>query len=175
MVEVYDKSWHLVKSFRGSNIPSDYGPFGIQNINDEVYVSYAVRGPDGDDVAGPGNGIVDEFAPDGSFVKEFFAHGVLNSPWGMALAPKNFGQFSNDVLIGNFGDGSINAFDATSGQMVGTLSGPQGTPLKIDKLWGLLFGNGGDAGKTRMLLFSSGPDDENHGLLGRINTRANTQ
>jgi uncharacterized protein (TIGR03118 family) len=160
-------------AFTDPTLPTGYAPFGIQNINGKLYVSYALQdGSAHDDVAGPGNGFVDVYNTDGSLVGRLISNGPLNSPWGLALAPSNFGQFSGDLLVGNFGDGTINAFDPTTGAFLGTLDDPNGNPIVIEGLWGLLFGNGGNGGATDQLFFSAGipgPDHiEDHGLFGDI-------
>jgi uncharacterized protein (TIGR03118 family) len=146
----------LAGSFTDPNLPAGYAPFGIQNINGKLYVTYAVQdAAKHDDVAGAGNGIVDEFDTNGNFLKRLVSSGVgsvLNSPWGLALAPSNFGQFSNDLLVGNFGDGTINAFDL-NGNFLGTLTDPSGNQIVIEGLWGLLFGGGTAASGAADQLF----------------------
>ena len=120
-----------------------------------------------DDQAGVGNGFVDVFDTNGNF-RRFASQGTLNSPWGLALAPANFGKFSNDVLVGNFGDGLINAFDFASGAFLGQLQDEHGKLVTINGLWGIAFGNGGLAGDTNKLFFASGLNDEVDGLFGYI-------
>ncbi|HET6939914.1 MAG TPA: TIGR03118 family protein [Nocardioides sp.] len=171
-VEAYDDSFTPVELpgglFVDFRMPADYAPFNVQELGGRLYVTYAKRDAGlKDDVAGRGHGFVDVFTTDGAFVKRLVTRGVLDSPWGLALAPAGFGHFGGDLLVGNFGDGRINAFDATSGAFEGQLRGAGGHPLTIDGLWGLRFGNG-NAAKTGELLFSAGPDDESHGLLGKI-------
>lgn len=173
-VEIYDKSWQLTGSFTGPNVPAEYSPFGIQAINDEIFVAYAVKNGD-DELPGGGLGIVDVFASDGTFLRAFAEFGPLNAPWGMALAPQNFGVFSNAVLVGNFGDGRINAFNASTGEFLGPLLANRGEPIEIEGLWGIIFGNGGQSGKSNRLYFAAGINDEENGLLGWIGTRGNTQ
>jgi len=178
-IDVFNNSFvaaSLSGSFTDPNLPSGYAPFGIQNINGKLYVTYAVQdSAKHDDVAGPGNGIVDVFDTNGNFLQRLVSNGSsspLNSPWGLALAPSNFGQFSGDLLVGNFGDGTINAFDPTTGAFLGTIDDPNGNPIVIEGLWGLLFGNGGNGGATDQLFFSAGipgPGNiEDHGLFGDI-------
>jgi uncharacterized protein (TIGR03118 family) len=104
----------------------------------------------------------------GNFVKELTAGGVLNAPWGMAQAPANLGTFSNTILVGNFGDGKINAFDPNTGAWVGSLSKTDGSPIVIDGLWGFAFGNGVNAQPVTTLFFAAGPGNEAHGVYGRI-------
>jgi uncharacterized protein (TIGR03118 family) len=146
-----------------------YAPFGIQNINGMLFVTFALQDEaKHDDVAGPGHGFVDIFDLSGNKVKRLISRGDLNSPWGLALAPSNFGKFSGSLLVGNFGNGHINAYNPTTGVEVGHLLWPTGNTLVIDGLWGLAFGNGGPSGPTNTLLFTSGPDHESHGIFGTI-------
>ena len=120
-----------------------------------------------DDVAGPGHGFVDVFTNDGTLIRRRVTRGALNSPWGLALAPDNFGRFSGALLVGNFGTGDLNAYNPVTGAHLGQLRGANGHPIAIEGLWSLRFGNG-NAAKTNELIFSSGPDHETHGLLGKL-------
>jgi uncharacterized protein (TIGR03118 family) len=172
LVEIYDSNFEPAGTFTDPSIPSDFAPFGIQAIDDLLYVTYAKKDGD-DDLPGPGNGFVDVFTADGVLDHQLAAHGTLNSPWGVALAPNNFGTFSGAVLVGNFGDGTINAFDPETNEFLGQLKDNRGATIAIDGLWGLLFGNGTHDTKTNTLYFTAGPDDEEHGLFGRITTRSN--
>jgi uncharacterized protein (TIGR03118 family) len=159
----------LTGTFSDPNIPSGYAPFNIQNLADTLYVTYAVRNPvTGDDVAGPGNGIVDAYNLQGDFIARVGSNGTLDSPWGLAIAPASFGGFAGDLLVGNFGDGHINAFDTSNDTFVGQLLGVGGVPVEIDGLWGLIAGNDGGAGNSQAIYFSAGPGDEGHGLFGVI-------
>jgi uncharacterized protein (TIGR03118 family) len=170
-VEMYDKNFHQVKTFTDPNVDANFAPFGIQNIGGKLYVTFAKQKlPDKhDDDAGPGNGFVDVFSTDGTLVRRFASHGTLNSPWGLALAPGHFGQFSDHLLVGNFGDGRINAFDLDSGEFNAQLIDPEGNPLTINGLWALQFGNGAPNGGSRQkLFFTAGIADESHGLFGFI-------
>ena len=169
-VDMFDGTFTFVKSFSDPNIPAGFAPFGIANIGGKLYVSYAKQlAPENkDDDAGVGNGFVDIFNPDGALTGRFASNGVLNSPWGMVVAPAGFGPFAGAVLIGNFGDGRIGAYDANSGSFLGTLNDLNNIPLVIDGLWGLSFGP--TAGSTA-LYFASGPNDEAHGLVGTITPR----
>lgn len=171
-IDVYDASFTRVTlpgSFRDPGLPAGYAPFGIQAVGDRIYVAYAKQAATGpDEVAGAGLGLVDVFASSGAFIKQLAMGGVLNAPWGMAMAPANFGTFSGDLLVGNFGDGTINAFNPSSGKLDGTLSKTDGMPIVIDGLWGIGFGNGVNAQPTNTLFFAAGPADESHGLYGRI-------
>jgi uncharacterized protein (TIGR03118 family) len=152
--------------FRDASLPAGYAPFNVSEIGGQVFVTYALQDADAeDDVAGPAHGFVDVYTNDGAFVRRFASHSVLNSPWGMTIAPATFGQFAGDLLIGNFGDGRIHAFDPSSGEVLGTLRGTNGRPLAIDGLWALLVGDA-VAGGPDAVWFSAGPDDEQHGLLG---------
>jgi uncharacterized protein (TIGR03118 family) len=171
-VEVYDSTFTPVELpgglFVDPRLPTGYGPFGIAEINGLLYVTFAQQDATlHDDVAGRGHGFVDVFTNDGAFVRRLVTRGQLDSPWGLALAPGSFGRFGGDLLVGNFGNGHINAYDPSTGGYQGQLRGPAGRPVVIDGLWGLRFGNG-NAAKTGELLFSAGPDDESHGLFGKI-------
>lgn len=175
-VEMFDAHFRLVKSFTDEQVATDcplanqcFAPFGIQNIANELYVTFALQNPaKHDDVAGQGNGFIDVFDTNGSLIRRFAAHGKLNSPWGLALAPATFGVFSNAVLIGDFGDGRISAFAPGTGSLLGQLKDENGHPITISGLWGLAFGNGGVAGDTNKLFFCAGINDEADGLFGSI-------
>jgi uncharacterized protein (TIGR03118 family) len=168
-VEVYDSNFAYVKSFRDPNVPSNYAPFGIQAIGQKIYVTYAQQDDKKhDDVKGDGHGFVDVFGPHGALLQRLVSQGPLNSPWGIALAPANFGTFSNALLIGNFGNGWINAFDPATGAALGFLEDSHRKPIAIDGLWGLAFGNGVGAGRTNELFFTAGIQDEAHGLFGKL-------
>jgi len=154
--------------FRDPAIPAGFAPFGIQLIGGELYVTYAKQDDARhDDVAGPGHGFVDVYDPAGNLRHRLIAGGELNSPWGLALAPAGFGAFSGALLVGNFGDGMIHAYDPASGAELGTLTNADGNPIAISGLWGLEFGNG-VFGSPTALVFSSGLAGESHGLLGEI-------
>ena len=171
-VDVFDKAFSPVTlpgGFVDESLPDNYGPFGIQNLGGSIYVTYAKQDAEAvDEVAGRGNGIVEVFGGNGSLVRRVFRGGPLNAPWGLALAPADFGAFANRLLVGNFGDGAINAFDPDSGRFVGRLSLPDRTPIRIPGLWAITFGNGLRNQPTNVLFFAAGPDDETHGLYGRI-------
>jgi uncharacterized protein (TIGR03118 family) len=171
MVEMYDKTFKLVNTFTDSTVDPNFAPFGIQNIGGQLYVTFALQKlPDKhDDQSGPGNGFVDVFETDGTLVRRLASHGTLNSPWGLALAPNGFGKFSHHLLVGNFGDGRINAFDVGAGDFDGQLIDPEGNPLAINGLWALQFGNGARNGGSRhKLFFTAGIADESHGLFGFV-------
>jgi uncharacterized protein (TIGR03118 family) len=155
-------------AFRDRFLPRGYSPFNIAEVGNRVFVTYALRDAAGeDDVAGAGHGFVDVYTDSGAFVRRFATRGVLNSPWGMTIAPPGFGHVSGDLLIGNFGDGRIHAFDPRTGALRATLRNTSGRPLSIEGLWALVPGNG-VAGGTDAVWFSSGPDDEEHGLVGLL-------
>jgi uncharacterized protein (TIGR03118 family) len=168
-VEIYDANFQYVKSFRDPKVPKDYAPFGVQAIGGKIYVTYAQQDAEKhDDVPGYGHGYVDVFNTKGRLLQRLIAGGSLNSPWGIALAPANFGAFSNTLLVGNFGNGWINAFDPNTGAWIGFLQNNAGHPLAIDGLWALAFGGGGVSGNLNQLYFTAGPEDESHGLFGRL-------
>jgi uncharacterized protein (TIGR03118 family) len=157
-----------VDVFADPDLPAGFAPFGITEINGQLFVTYANQ-DDGqeDDVAGPGNGFVDVFDTNGVLMQRFASRGTLNSPWGVVLAPAGFGSLGNDLLVGNFGDGRINVFASASGTFLGQLSDGD-KPIAIDGLWGLAFGNGGTAGDVNTLFFTAGPDGESHGIFGML-------
>jgi uncharacterized protein (TIGR03118 family) len=172
-IDVFDSTWTQVSiSLTDANLPADYAPFNIQAIDNMLFVMYAKIGDDGDEVVHPGNGIVDIYNPDGSFVKRFVSHGQLNAPWGIAKAPptfygSQFGSIPNTYLVGNFGDGHINAYDA-EGTFLGQLRG-HGTPIEIEGLWGIAFAPAtAPADQRNRLYFAAGVEDEQHGLFGYI-------
>jgi uncharacterized protein (TIGR03118 family) len=160
-------------SFTDPNLPTDYAPFNVAFISGQLYVSYAPReaGTD-EEIAGHGNGLVDVYNTDGTFAKRLISNGNLNDPWGMVVAPSNFGDFSNDLLVGNVGSGRILAYNPTTGAFQGTLSTSPGHPIVVEELWGLAFGNGTTAGDTNTLYYAGGPGDEVHGLFGKITSNA---
>jgi uncharacterized protein (TIGR03118 family) len=175
-VEMFDSNFNLVLSFTDPKLANTcplpnqcYAPFGIQDIGGNLYVTYALQdAAHHDDVSGPAHGFVDIFDTNGNLIQRLVSHGRLNSPWGLALAPADFGRFSNDLLVGNFGDGRINAIDPKNGAFLGQLSEQPGNPITIDDLWGLAFGNGANAGGTNELFFTAGINDEADGLFGKI-------
>lgn len=162
VVSMYDSNFTKVGSFTDPNLPANYTPFNVQVLNGLLYVTFARRQPGaGDEDHGQGLGFVDVFTPDGTLVNRLVQHGQLNAPWGLAIAPASFGKFAGALLVGNFGDGKINAYDPISGKFIGTLRGDD-NKIAIDGLWALHTGANGT------ITFSSGPDDENHGLIGTI-------
>jgi uncharacterized protein (TIGR03118 family) len=171
-IDVFNSSFGLTSlagNFTDPNIPAGFAPFGIQNLGGQLFVTYAKQDAAAeDDSSGPGNGFVDIFDTSGNFVKRLVSQGKLDSPWGLALAPSNFGELSNALLVGDFGDGRINAYNPTTGALVGTLSDAGGIPVTIDGLWGLAFGNGLANQASNTLFFAAGPSGEDDGLFGRI-------
>lgn len=160
---------NLSGNFTDPGLPAGYAPFNIQLLGDKLYVAYAVQGAGGDEQAGKGLGIVSAFDTNGSFQGRVGSTDSLNAPWGLAIAPNSFGSFAGDLLVGNFGDGTISAFNLANNSFVGQLNGLDGNPLTIDGLWGLTPGNGGAGGSADKIYFTAGPDDESHGLLGALN------
>jgi uncharacterized protein (TIGR03118 family) len=175
-IDVFDRTFTKVSSsggFKDPQLPLGYAPFGIQNILGNLYVLYARQDSDAEDeIAGQGLGFVSVFDSNGNFIRRFASRGSLNAPWGIALAPADFGRFSNRLLIGNFGDGRIHAYDLKSGAHVGRLRQANGKPIEVEGLWGLSFGNGVAAQPTNTLFFTAGPNDEASGLYGRIDVVA---
>jgi uncharacterized protein (TIGR03118 family) len=171
-VDVFDTHFHHVflrGHFRDPFLPRGYAPFGIREINGYLYVSYALQNAEKhDDVAGPGHGFVYVYTNDGFLVRRLIVRGDLNSPWGLAVAPAGFGPFGGHLLVGNFGDGKIHAYDLRSGRPDGALLNEQHKPISINGLWGLTFGTASTGG-TGTLLFSAGLNDEADGLVGSIN------
>ena len=167
-IQVFDSAFApttVAGSFTDPNLPAGYSPFGIKNLGGKIYVTYALSGGD-DEIAGAGLGFVDVFDTNGNFLDRVASGGTLNAPWGLALAPSDFGDFSNDLLIGNFGDGTINAFDPTTFAFEGQLLDVNGNPIFIDGLWDLSFGNGANGGLKNSLYFTAGLNDEADGLVG---------
>jgi len=157
-------------TFADPSLPSGYAPFNIQNLAGSLYVSYALQDDTKhDEIAGAGQGFVDRYDLQGHLLGRVAGGGTLNAPWGMAIAPSSFGALAGSLLVGNFGDGRINAFNFTSNAFLGQLTAADGTPLTIDGLWALAPGNDGSAGSSALLYFTAGPDDESHGILGVLN------
>jgi uncharacterized protein (TIGR03118 family) len=176
-VDVFDGGFSDVNTpgaFVDPSIPAGYAPFGIQNVGGDIFVTYAKQDADRhDDIAGQGHGFVDEYDAGGALIGRVATRGQLNSPWGLAMAPASFGRFGGDLLVGNFGDGQITAFERESDGTFaprGQLRTGNGSVLTIDGLWALEFGKGALAnnGPTDTLFFTAGPDGEMHGLFGTI-------
>ena len=158
----------LACNFTDPDLPAGYAPFGIQNILGDIYVTYAAQDAvRHDNLIGPGLGRVDVFTADGCLVRRLHSE-HFNAPWGVALAPGSFGRFGGRVLIGNFGDGRINAFNVRTGEFEGTLDSAEETPIVIPGLWAISFGNGARNQPTNVLFFAAGPNHEQDGLYGRI-------
>jgi|KBSSwiS6_1023812.scaffolds.fasta_scaffold00727_5 uncharacterized protein (TIGR03118 family) len=170
-IEVYDTAWHEVEmEFEDDDLPAGYAPFNIQNIDNKLYVMYAKVGSDGEEEVGAGNGYVDIYNSDGSLMKRFISGGQLNAPWGIAKAPASFwgsGGTANVILVGNFGDGHINAYDE-NGNSLGQLRA-SGNPIVIEGLWAISFPPAAAVSiDPNRLYFAAGPDDEEEGLFGYI-------
>jgi uncharacterized protein (TIGR03118 family) len=162
-------------------LPAGYAPFGIQAIKNgtngsvQLYVAYAVqKAPDNHDNSdGPGLGLIDIYDANGAFVKRLVSPGgALNAPWGLALAPADFGSFSNMLLVGNFGDGKVNGYDPSSGTFMGAITEANGTPFAVPGLWGIAFGNDTNSQPHNTLFFAAGTNGEADGVYGRIDSGA---
>jgi uncharacterized protein (TIGR03118 family) len=172
-IEVFDRNFNpvtLAGSFNDPGIPAGFAPFNIQNLDGTtLYVTYAMQKPDKhDDQAGPGFGFVDAYDLDGHLLRRVASGGALNSPWGLAIAPASFGNFHDNLLVGNFGDGRINAFNLRTGAFRGQLKSETSAPIDIPGLWGLRFGNGSFGASPNTLYFAAGINDERDGLFGSI-------
>ncbi|HEX4826040.1 MAG TPA: TIGR03118 family protein [Candidatus Polarisedimenticolaceae bacterium] len=176
-VDVFDENFKPVTkpdAFATPRVPPGFAPFGIQTLAGRVFVSYAKQDPEKmDEVAGQGLGMLAAFDTDGVFLGEVAIRGALDAPWGMALAPAaGFGAASGKLLVGNFGDGTIATFRMTDDfnrlTPDGVLRDASHRPIRIDGLWGIAFGNGGEAGSPDSLYFAAGPSGESHGSFGRI-------
>lgn len=174
-IDVFDSRFKFVKSFTDPTIPAGFAPFNIRNFDGKLYVTYAKQLPPDnvDDDPGVGNGFVDIFSLKGKLIKRLISDGNLNSPWGLAIAPKHFGEFSHALLVGNFGDGLINAYDSKNGNFLGQLFDNTGTPIVIEGLWGLKFDHY-DA-KRPQLYYTAGPAAETDGRLGLIQFAGNDE
>src|SRR5437660_4221090 len=168
-VDVFDSKFnpvHKTGAFMDSEIPEGYAPFGIQAIGSRIYVTYAKQNEaKHDDLKGPHRGFVDAYSLEGKLLKRLISRGALNSPWGLALAPAGFGEFGGDVLVGNFGDGTINAFDPITSNYVGTLKDSSGNPIVNDGLWALDFRANGSGFDPNALFITAGINDEADGLF----------
>jgi len=175
-IDVFDGSMNPVvdaAAFVDPRLPAGYAPFNVQAMNGRIFVAYAKVDPGtGDEIKGQGLGFVNVYETDGRLVARVAAHGQLNAPWGMAIAPQGFGKYSGNLLVGNFGDGGIQAFkmsdDMRSFSPAGMLRNESNKQIAIDGLWGIAFGNGAQAGPTTALFFAAGPLDETAGLFGKI-------
>jgi len=172
-IDVFDatfKSVDVPGGFNDPELPENYAPFGIQAIGGDIYVSYAKQeeAGSGEEEQGAGLGVVNVFDPQGNLIRRIAAHGQLNAPWGIALAPASFGSFGGALLIGNLGDGRINGYDARTGRFLGNLRGANNQPIEVDGLWGIQFGNGVENQPTNSLFWAAGPNDETNGAYGVI-------
>jgi uncharacterized protein (TIGR03118 family) len=158
-VDMFDRNFNQIGSFTDSTIPSGYAPFNVQVLGDTLYVTFAQQNDTKhDDVAGSGHGFVDAFDLNGNLLGRVGSGGTLDSPWGLAIAPSGFGSFAGDLLVGNFGDGTINAFNQRTDQFVGQLTGTDGKAISINDLWSI----------RNTLYFASGVANEAHGLFGSL-------
>jgi uncharacterized protein (TIGR03118 family) len=169
-VEMYNSSFGLVKTFTDPNVPTGYAPFNLSVIGSKLYVTFALQdGDKEDDVPGLGHGFVDVFDLNGTNPTRLISNGQLDSPWGLQIAPASFGTLAGDLLVGNFGNGRINAYNALTGAFDGALLGKDGKPLSITDLWALTVGNGAGGGDPNTLYFTAGLESEGHGLFGSLN------
>lgn len=169
-VQVFNGSMQQLSGLTDPNLPSGYAPFNVEVLNGSLFVSYAKQGGGVDEVDGLGLGFVDKFNLNGSFAGRLVSQGDLNAPWGMAIAPVGFGEFSGDLLVGNFGDGKIHAYDPNSGVEAGVLKDKFGNEISIDGLWDLKVGNGASGGDANKVYFTAGSDGEANGLFGNLAT-----
>ena len=172
-IRVYDKYFHPVSlgehAFRDDHVRSGFAPFNIQNIGGNLYVAYAKQdGDKEDEVAGQGLGYVDVYTPWGHLINRLQHGWWFNAPWGMTQAPSDFGIYSHDLLVGQFGSGKIAVFDPVTGDFKGHLNDASNNPITIDGLWAINFGSGGTSGPATSLFFTAGPEEESHGLFGVI-------
>ncbi|HEV2711326.1 MAG TPA: TIGR03118 family protein [Edaphobacter sp.] len=163
-------------SFEDPRLPRGYAPFNVQNIGGNIYVSFAKQdSAKHDEVHGAGMGFVDVFSPRGRLLGRLQSGPWFNAPWGLTLASSDFGAYSHDVLVGQFGSGTILAFDPVTGKFKGMLNGADNNPIHIDGLWAIAFGNDASAGPATTLYFTAGPDDETNGLFGTLTAVENVQ
>jgi len=168
-VDVFNNRFQQVDSFTDPNLPTGYAPFNVQVLDGHLFVTFALQNAQKhDDVSGAGHGFVDEFDLEGHMLHRVASQGVLNSPWGLAIAPSGFGEFSHDLLVGNFGDGTINVFDPKTDRFLGKLNGANGTPIQINDLWSVVPGNGGPNSDPHKIYFTAGVQNEQHGLFGSL-------
>ncbi|HKM64515.1 MAG TPA: TIGR03118 family protein [Acidisphaera sp.] len=169
-VDVFNTQFQQVASLTDGSIQAGYAPFNVQVLGNHLFVTFAKQDPfKHDDKAGAGHGFVDEFSLSGSLIARVASKGPLNSPWGLAIAPRDFGTYAGDLLVGNFGDGTISAFDLhNNDQFVGKLTGADGKPITIGDLWSLTPGNGGSAGSKGQIYFTAGVHAESQGIFGSI-------
>lgn len=176
VIQVFDNQWKDVTSSFHFQVPATIGDLHVYNVWDlggHLFVAYAkfdVNGDEGqEEVDAPGLGHIVEYNEDGTLVRDFKDHGKLNAPWGMVIAPETFGALANDLLVANFGDNNIVAFDLNTGEYVDCLRDSEGQPLPVEGVWALTFGNGVSLGDAKALYYSAGPNKQFDGLFGRIN------
>ena len=168
-VDVFNDDFKQVKSFTDHHLPAGFAPFNVQVLDGHLFVTFALQDDTKhDDVAGAGNGFVDEFDLNGHLLHRVASGGALNSPWGLAIAPPGFGEFANDLLVGNFGDGTINVFNPKTDHFLGKLEDASGAPIKIGDLWALVPGTGNAGSDPNKIYFTAGVQDEAHGLFGSL-------
>ncbi|HEY8993500.1 MAG TPA: TIGR03118 family protein [Lacunisphaera sp.] len=172
-IDVFDRTFQPVSlgadAFVDPELPEGYAPFNVQKIGNALYVAFALKEEGSiEEVPGPGKGFVDVFSTAGVLQRRLQWGAWFNAPWGVALAPADFGRFGGMLLVGQFGSGRIAAFDPDTGRFRGMLRGNHGRPLAIEGLWGLAFGNGANAGPVNTLYFTAGIEDEAHGLFGTL-------
>ncbi len=168
-VDVYDQGFNFVKSFTDPNLASGFAPFNVQVLQGKLFVTFALQDDaKHDDVAGQGNGFVDEFDLSGNLLQRVASNGPLDSPWGLAIAPPSFGKLAGDLLVGDFGDGTINAYNLKNDHFAGKLLGADGKPITIGDLWALTPGNGGSGGDPNTIDFTAGVKNEAQGLFGSL-------
>jgi len=170
-VEVYDQGFGLVKTFTDPTVPAGYAPFNVQVLNGKLYVTFALQDADKhDDVKGPGHGFVDTFNLDGTGMQRIASNGRLNSPWGLTIAPASMGPLAGDLLVGNFGNGTISVFDKVTNAFLGDLKDLTGHVIQIGDLWAIIAGdlNPGGGSDPNALYFTAGVIDEMHGLFGTL-------
>ena len=174
-INVFDAAFgEITASFAGTALLSNpfaadgYQPFNVQALGDSLFVAYAKFGTPGEEEAGPGLGRLAEFGIDGSLIALWDDGGYLNAPWGLAVAPGDFGPCSNALLVSNFGDGTIACFDRTLRHPFDYIRDPSGALIAIEGIWGLIFGNGASLGEADRLYFAAGPEDETAGVFGSL-------
>lgn len=168
-VDVFDQNFKQVDSFTDKHLPQGYAPFNVQVLDGHLFVTFALQDDaKHDDVAGAGHGFVDEFDLKGHLIDRVASGGPLDSPWGLAIAPSSFGELAGDLLVGNFGDGTINAFNMKNDHFEGKLLDASGAPITIGDLWALIPGNGSANSDPNKIYFTAGVKDEAQGLFGSL-------
>jgi uncharacterized protein (TIGR03118 family) len=170
-VDIFDGSFAqgFTSGFVDPALPTGYAPFNVQNVGGNIVVTYALKNPlTGDEIPGAGNGFVDVYDQTGLLLRRVASDAVLDAPWGVTLAPAGFGPFGGALLVGNFGDGTIHAYDFFTGALLGGLTDAGGTPIVNDGLWALAFRTGGAGVDPNALYFTAGIQDEEHGLFASL-------